>query len=174
MSAITTLMILRILKPTRQRHPTLMDYLWRPPLRYALLQLLGCSPVVVGAERAAARCTRSPARARIGNACLLVRTCDGRAVSTKVDRPRAASSFIAEHFGATCASHRMSPRIRMRRLRRALRRFRVRHAYRALLERVACPPRTKPSSARRAGNGLGLSRLAWSIDIWRASERSLS
>jgi hypothetical protein len=81
----------------RTTPPTLMDYLWRPPLRYAMLQLLGAALLwwALSARRLGAP-VPLPERESVTRASLFALAMG--ALFRKVDRPRAASSIIAEHF----------------------------------------------------------------------------
>jgi hypothetical protein len=77
--------------------PTLLDYLWRPPLRYAMLQLLGAGLLwwALSGRRLGAP-VPLPERESVTRASLFALAMG--ALFRKVDRPRAASSIIAEHF----------------------------------------------------------------------------
>jgi hypothetical protein len=77
--------------------PTLLDYLWRPPLRYAMLQLLGAALLwwALSGRRLGAP-VPLPERESVTRASLFALAMG--ALFRKVDRPRAASSIIAEHF----------------------------------------------------------------------------
>jgi hypothetical protein len=77
--------------------PTLLDYLWRPPLRYAMLQLLGAALLwwALSGRRLGAP-VPLPERESVTRASLFALAMG--ALFRKVDRPQAAAGIIAEHF----------------------------------------------------------------------------
>ncbi|HEX8235855.1 MAG TPA: DUF4350 domain-containing protein [Abditibacteriaceae bacterium] len=77
--------------------PTLLDYLWQPPLRYAMLQLLGAALLwwALSGRRLGAP-VPLPERESVTRASLFALAMG--ALFRKADRPRAAASIIAEHF----------------------------------------------------------------------------
>jgi hypothetical protein len=77
--------------------PTLLDYLWRPPLRYAMFQIMfaGLLWWALSARRLGAP-VPLPERESVTRASLFALAMGS--LFRKVDRPRAASGIISEHF----------------------------------------------------------------------------